>query len=57
MKQRQMVKRSTRNTQPALDVRSPSGRSLPFWVRRLANGEVEPMSSAGASSAAWTWSG
>ena len=25
-----MAKRSTRRTQPALDLRSPSGRSLPF---------------------------
>jgi hypothetical protein len=30
MKQRQMVKRSTRSTRLALDLRSPSGRSLRF---------------------------
>jgi hypothetical protein len=30
MKQRQIVKRSTESTRLALDLRSPSGRPLPF---------------------------
>ena len=30
MRQQQIVKRTTRTTQEALDLRSPSGRSLPF---------------------------
>jgi len=30
MKQQQIVKRITRGTQTVLDLRSPSGRSLPF---------------------------
>jgi hypothetical protein len=30
MKQQQIVKRTTRRAEEALDLRSPSGRSLPF---------------------------
>lgn len=30
MKQQQLVKRTTRCTQEAVDLRSPSGHSLPF---------------------------
>ena len=30
MKQQQIVKRTTRSTQQSLDLRSPSGRALPF---------------------------
>jgi hypothetical protein len=30
MKQQQIVKRITRSTQTVLDLRSPSGRSLPY---------------------------
>lgn len=30
MKQQQIDKRATRNTQTALDLRSPGGRSLPY---------------------------
>jgi|GEM_PF-2190357 hypothetical protein len=30
MKQQQIVKRTTRSTQQSLDLRSPSGRRLPF---------------------------